>query len=590
MRPVGFSSNCLFKRLWVQYCYTYVSLFNGVIQTKYSHQTACGYGCSALLTCAEGWLANTNITMCNEYRSWNGSLTCIREGGIDLSVESGGKVVRAIGLHWLDISATFPITGVPTCYWIYNGSFTGRSFYTSVFKCSPLSDSTSEVTCETYGTNIKTTLSFRTPLWMDQNVTLRCTGKRDAQLTVDLQECKNVTENGISVTFNSSSYLSNGSFYCPGNSWLFNSNWEYISGHKAETKCLVNAQWKSYNGLFCEPETIPTLQKIRTVSEGESLNINCNYISSLANTTYFHVGNTIYKLAKGSQLTLTNLKASDNLTPISCSTITPYTLYFNKSGRSPNYLLKVQYAPQYINATTEYRCSWQIGQTGVCRFEFASNPLADLVVISNNGNTQTELPSVLIVGGEKGKHQGSLKSANVTENDAGTYKVKITSSKFSKGITLTVIITILKDKPPVHESSTNIGEVVGLSVAGGFIVLAAAAIGIRFYILHRKLKGSGTNKRKKVETVDTVRLEDAYLEISPTAKSNVESTHMGNSKLNNDQTEYENFKDNVEVTTKEDGYTEFSLMQPEHSATKAPTNTEYEQPLKTKQPTYEQFN
>ncbi|XP_078489980.1 uncharacterized protein LOC100185655 isoform X2 [Ciona intestinalis] len=527
MRPVGFSLNCLYKRLWIQYCSTYVTPGNGVIQTKYS-QSPCGYGCSALLTCADGWLANTNITVCDEHESWNGSLTCIREGGIDLSVAVGGKVVRALGLHWLDISASFPITAGQTCNWIYNGSFTGRSFYSSVFKCTSFSSSGSAVTCETYGTNIKTTLTFRTPLWVDQNVTLRCTGKRDAQLTVDLQECKNVTENGISVTSNSSNYLSNGSFYCPGNSWLFNSNWDYIYGDKAETKCLVNAQWKSYNGLFCEPETIPTLQKIRTVSEGESLNINCNYVSSLANTTYFHVGNTIYKLAKGSQLTLTNLKASDDLTPISCSTITPYTLYFNKTGRSPNYLLKVQYAPQYINATTEYRCSWQIGQIGVCTFQFASNPLADLVVISNNGNTQTELPSVTIVGGEKGKHQGALKKTNVTENDAGTYKVKISSSKFSKGITLTLIITIPKDKLPVQESSpsTDIGKIVGISVAGGFIVLALAAIGIRFYILHRKSKGSGTNKKKKVETVETVRLEDAYLEIFATAKSNVESTTM----------------------------------------------------------------
>ncbi|CAK8677346.1 unnamed protein product [Clavelina lepadiformis] len=133
----------------------------------------------------------------------------------------------------------------------------------------------------------------------------------NASLQLNVQECPSSLPYGVVITSSSRPYRcqATGMFSCPTGD-LFYSNGTALPS--SDTTCLANAEWSGQDNLQCwsAPDVMIHIEKGRCIQ----------------------------------------LLREDNMKPISCQAVTPYTEIYNNTGRSLTVTVNVLYGPAYATS------------------------------------------------------------------------------------------------------------------------------------------------------------------------------------------------------------------------------------------------
>ncbi|XP_076802433.1 uncharacterized protein LOC143446603 [Clavelina lepadiformis] len=270
----------------------------------------------------------------------------------------------ATGFNNLTVTAQFPTStsNTDSCFWFYGGeldSGSGAQFYSGAFGCDfPAPGTYDSITCTVQtidGTNYTiTTLTITQPLVAGNiNMEVRCTtATTPGPITRTVQECPTSLSDGVTITSPSQTYQASGKFSCPTGD-LFYSNGTALPS--SDTTCLTNAEWRGQDNLQCWTAPNATLTGDLNIVENNDITLTCDYnvtVIPSGTSSIFYFDNIGYTLEKEYAFTL-HLQREDNMKPISCQAITPYTEIYNNTGRSLNETVNVLYAPDTVVSKVE---------------------------------------------------------------------------------------------------------------------------------------------------------------------------------------------------------------------------------------------
>ncbi|XP_076799913.1 uncharacterized protein LOC143445008 [Clavelina lepadiformis] len=476
------------------------SFLHGVVVTS-SSQT---YQASGMFSCPTGDLCYSNGTALP-----SGDTTCLAnakwlaQDNLDCKgALPGTKIITdppnnplATGFNNLIVNAQFP---TPTdtsdaCAWYYGGeldSGSGALFYTGAFGCNvPAPGTYDSITCTEQtidGTNhIITTLKITQPLVAGNlSIEVRCAIAViiPGSVTVLVQDCPTSLSYGIVITSSFRTYQASGMFSCPKGDLFYSNGTELPSG---DTVCLVNAEWKGQENLQCWKASDALITGNLIVPEGDSISLTCNYDDTIipkATSSIFYFDKIGYLITKD-EIFRMELKKEDNMKPISCQVVTPYTQIYNNTGRSSVEYVNVQYSPYQVVNTS---CSWTIDKTEVCDIWFFSNPEMKFVSLSLNDKAVSNDGKDIVFS--NGYEQHYLYTRNqVTSSDEGTYNLILSSLLPPYNYSIEFDIAVVNiDQPPTPD---NTGAIVGGTVAA--VALICITVVLALYVTRRQPTPNG---------------------------------------------------------------------------------------------------
>ncbi|XP_076802013.1 uncharacterized protein LOC143446309 [Clavelina lepadiformis] len=175
----------------------------------------------------------------------------------------------------------------------------------------------------------------------------------NASLQLNIKECPSSLPYGVVITSSSRPYRyqATGMFSCPTGD-LFYSNGTALPS--SDTTCLANAEWSVQDNLQCWSAPDVMLNGDLNVIELDDITLTCDYdvtVIPSGTSSIFYFDNVGYTLKKEDSFTL-QLQREDNMKPISCQAITPYTEIYNNTGRSLTETVNVLYGPTYATSHT----------------------------------------------------------------------------------------------------------------------------------------------------------------------------------------------------------------------------------------------
>ncbi|XP_076799922.1 uncharacterized protein LOC143445016 [Clavelina lepadiformis] len=436
----------------------------------------------------------------------------------------------ATGFNNLIVTAQFPI---PTdlgdsCYWLYGGELDSRDGYIySTNDCDPSpSNLNRSITCTEQtldGTShIITTLTITQPL-VAGNITfqVRCYHATNIPTPVNrtVQDCPSSFPYGVVITSSSQTYPASGMFSCPSGDLFYSNGTAPPSG---DTVCLVNAEWKGQENLQCWKAFDASITGNLIVPEGDSISLTCNYDDTIipkATSSIIYFDKIGYLITKD-EIFRMELKKEDNMKPVSCQVVTPYTQIYNDTGRSRVEYVNVQYGPYKVVNTS---CSWTIDKTEVCDISLFSNPEMKFISLSLNDEAVSNDGKDIVFS--NGYEQHYLYTRNqVTSRDEGTYNLTLSHLLPPYNYSIEFDVTVVNiDQLPTPD---NTGAIVGGTVAA--VALICITVVLALYITRRQPtpNGKGTSRMSPVTAPEMS--NEAYVEFDHTTQSNAKTSNYEN--------------------------------------------------------------
>ncbi|CAK8677324.1 unnamed protein product [Clavelina lepadiformis] len=395
----------------------------------------------------------------------------------------------ATGFNNLIVTAQFPtpIDIGDSCALYYGGeldSGSGASFYSGAFGCDPPAPGTYDsITCTEQtidGTSHTiTTLTITQPLVAgNMNIEVRCNiATTPGSITRAVKDCPSFLPYNVVITSSSGTYQASGMFSCPTGDLFYSNRTNVPSGH---TSCSSNTQWSGEESLRC--------------GTGGSVTLSCDYDQSIKPTgehSIFYLNGTGYKTAKENIFKFT-LHKEDDMKPISCQAVTPYTETYNNTGRSPTYILKALYEPYQKNSTL---CVWNVDEAEECLVKFYSNDLLEYMSVHRDGG----LPAV-----DDGSNNHLYSNENeyiyvytklqVSSSDEGDYTIVVNSSipPYQHSVNFTILVN--------NDVAMPVGDI--LAAIFGVVIILAISVAVACHMIKSRGK-----QAKNLEQTPSVRQE-----------------------------------------------------------------------------------
>ncbi|XP_076801582.1 uncharacterized protein LOC143446023 isoform X2 [Clavelina lepadiformis] len=403
----------------------------------------------------------------------------------------------ATGFNNLIVTAQFPTPtrSFASCFWYYGGeldSGSGASFYNAVFGgCEPPAPGTYDsITCTEQtidGTNHTiTTLKITQPLVVGNlNIEVRCSiATTPGSITRAVKDCPSSLPYGVVITSSSQTYQVAGMFSCPTGD-LFYSNG--ISVPSAHTSCSANTQWSGEENLRCGTAPSVDISGKLTTFEGGSVTLSCDYDQSIKPTgehSIFYLNGTGYKTAKENIFKFT-LHKEDDMKPISCQAVTPYTETYNNTGRSPTYILKALYEPYQKNSTL---CVWNVDEAEECLVKFYSNDLLEYMSVHRDG-----LPAINDgfnnhLYSNENEYIYVYTKPQVSSSDQGDYTIIVNSSipPYQHSVNFTILVN--------SDVAMPVGDI--LAAIFGVVIFLAIAVAVVCHMITSRGKQTKSPEQK----------------------------------------------------------------------------------------------
>ncbi|XP_076801645.1 uncharacterized protein LOC143446066 [Clavelina lepadiformis] len=512
------------------------SLSYGVVVTSSSRT----YQASGMFSCPTGDLFYSNgtapsssNTICLANAQWlaQDNLQCTGASpGTKISTDPPNNPL-ATGFNNLIVTAQFPTptSNTDTCSWFYGGELdsegSGASFYSGLFGgCVVPSPGTYDtITCTEQTIDGKshtiTALTITQPLVAgDINIEVRCAIAViiPGSVTMLVQDCPSSFPYGVVITSSSRTYKTSGMFSCPTGDLFYSNGTALPSG---DTLCLANAEWSGQNYLQCWSASDPLMTGNLIVSEGDTTSLACNYDETVfpeVTSLIFYFDELGYVISKDEMFHV-KLEKEDNMKPISCQVVTPYTQIYNDTGRSRVEHVNVQYASFGMENIS---CSWTIDKTEVCDISFFSNPEMKFVFLSlNDKSVSNDGKDIVFSNGYE--HHYLYTRNQVTSNDEGTYNLILSHLLPPYNYLIEFDVTVVNiDQPPTPD---NTGAIVGGIVAA--VALICITVVLALYITRRQPILQPEDKTKTFHHTIPQMVNEEYVELENHVQGNIDRTN-----------------------------------------------------------------
>jgi len=201
------------------------------------------------------------------------------------------------------------------------------------------------------------------------------------------------------------------------------------------------------------------------IMEGDSERFECNIDYEKELTTAYGWLKDDQKINSDDYLVIDGVRVEDDGV-YACQTEDDFNL------ATSQFNLRVQFSPRTTFTTGgsnkgEAECNFIIGQTGNCQISFYSYPIAENIKLTKGDGSEVRLSIESLI--ENSNQIVTLKSDEVSEKDAGSYQLTVTSDLFpSSPLYYDVTIT-------VGESTSGLSKenkiIISCCTVGGFLVL-----------------------------------------------------------------------------------------------------------------------
>ncbi|CAK8678038.1 unnamed protein product [Clavelina lepadiformis] len=298
-------------------------------------------------------------------------------------------------------------------------------------------------------------------------------------------------------------YGRKGMFTCPKGTTLFYSNGTRPS--KRRTVCQVTSKWTGQDNLECWTAPNVILSPVMSDTSGAAqVSILCEYNDTfpVGDKSIYYFGEGSKELPKGEPLVLQSGN-NDHYQNVSCQAVTPYTQFFNESGRSSASGIHIPHAPYQ---TERKPCSWFVGQSGSCIVNFLSNPPVMFESLTKHGSpVQNEMVSYINTSTQSiFNHQTFVLFRSMVKLiDNGTYSLNVRTPDSSQIYTMSFdqdLTTQLNQTDGVDYSpvvGTNSDVIIGVTTA---VVVVFVVLLIVLTVLCRKMQHKVEEKEEEEES------------------------------------------------------------------------------------------
>nr|XP_026695348.1 uncharacterized protein LOC104265713 isoform X4 [Ciona intestinalis] len=379
-----------------------------------------------------------------------------------------------------------------------------------------------------------------------------------------LQACSSPTSNNVPVNPSSGVYNTQANFSCPQDSTLF--NMDGTTGNTA-TKCLATAEWENEKIVQCWSAPTATLIGNNTICAGNIATFQCNATGGVPSLDrveiYFNNPN---QTLVGNTWTSNPLSSSNNGDIVECRAINSYTAMqeYANLGRDSKTLI-IHYAAEGFavnDGTTSHSniCTWYIAPPGPrsCTITFSLNPttytttlIKDGAMVTNDAinQPQTSTSQTFVFT----RNQPSF-------NDSGNYTLRINNGMFENTFTFNILVIneVQPTPTPPIPQPDNLGVIIGAAVGGvvAFILIIILVV----YCLRQQNNKQHKDKEVTGRSNIGMEAEHGYYEIAD--RSPYQNEQVTNNIPATQSTNYENLKDNVNVTRDEQGYADIQSVGP----------------------------
>ncbi|XP_078489993.1 uncharacterized protein LOC100186451 [Ciona intestinalis] len=385
------------------------------------------------------------------------------------------------------------------------------------------------------------------------------------QVQLHIKDCSSPTPNNVPVNPSSGVYNTQANFQCSHGSTLF--NMDGTTGNTA-TKCLATAEWENEKIVQCWSAPTATLIGNNTICGGNIATFQCTASGGVPslNRVEIYFRNQKQTLV-GNTWTSNPLSSSNNGNIVECRAINSYTAMsqYSKLGRDSKTLI-VHYAAEGFavnDGTTSHSniCTWYIAPPGPrsCTITFSLNPTTYITTLTKDGamvtNDATNQP-------QTSTSQSFVFTRNQPSfNDSGNYTLRINNGIFEN--TFTFNILVINEVQPTTTTAPipppdNLGVLIGAAVGG-----VVAFILIIILVLHCLRKQNNKQHKDKEVTGRSnigMEAEHGYYEVAD--RSLYQNEQVTNNIPATQSTNYENLKDNVNVTRNKQGYADLQSAGP----------------------------
>uniref|UniRef100_F6QRE5 Basement membrane-specific heparan sulfate proteoglycan core protein-like n=1 Tax=Ciona intestinalis TaxID=7719 RepID=F6QRE5_CIOIN len=376
-----------------------------------------------------------------------------------------------------------------------------------------------------------------------------------------IKDCSSPTPNNVPVNPSSGVYNTQANFQCSHGSTLF-----YINGTTGNTatKCLATAEWENEKIVQCWSAPTATLIGNNTICAGNIATFQCTASGGVPSLDRVEIYfNNQKQMLVGNTWTSNPLSSSNNGDIVECRAINSYTAMqeYTNLGRDSK-TLNVHYAAEGFavnDGTTSHSniCTWYIAPPGPrsCTITFSLNPTTYTTTLTKDGamvtNDATNQP-------QTSTSQSFVFTRNQPSfNDSGNYTLKINNGIFENTFTfnISVIYEVQPTPPPPIPPPDNLGVIIGAAVGGvvGFIIIIIFVVYCLRWQINKEHKDKEVTGRSNIG----MEAEHGYYEVADRSpyqnEQNIRATQSTN---------YENLKDNVNVTRDEQGYADIQGVGP----------------------------
>nr|XP_018672153.1 uncharacterized protein LOC104265713 isoform X2 [Ciona intestinalis] len=560
-------SSCFAQNILLQACSSPTSNNVPVNPSSGVYNTQANFSCpqDSTLFNMDGTTGNT-ATKCLATAEWeNEKIVQCWSANPTLNLPSpGNTATRALGITNLTISTTISTTLYNTCAWSYRNN-KSLIFYAKNFgRCLTPSNAEVAVTCTDNGGTVTSQLRFIQAINASFNVTVDCDITTVSFLTVIIQACSSPTPSNVPVNPSSGVYNTQANFQCSHGSTLF-----YVNGTTGNnaTKCLATAEWENEKIVQCWSAPTATLIGNNTICAGNIATFQCNATGGVPSLDrveiYFNNPN---QTLVGNTWTSNPLSSSNNGDIVECRAINSYTAMqeYANLGRDSKTLI-IHYAAEGFavnDGTTSHSniCTWYIAPPGPrsCTITFSLNPttytttlIKDGAMVTNDAinQPQTSTSQTFVFT----RNQPSF-------NDSGNYTLRINNGMFENTFTFNILVIneVQPTPTPPIPQPDNLGVIIGAAVGGvvAFILIIILVV----YCLRQQNNKQHKDKEVTGRSNIGMEAEHGYYEIAD--RSPYQNEQVTNNIPATQSTNYENLKDNVNVTRDEQGYADIQSVGP----------------------------
>nr|XP_026695340.1 uncharacterized protein LOC100178478 isoform X3 [Ciona intestinalis] len=481
-------------------------------------------------------------------------------------------------------SGYFCVTGSPkTLAWSFldlSGTTLAFFTFTTNFGSNPCQPATPvpgyNATCQYKGSCYTTTFSVTNKLTSSFNQStlyLIHSGSSCFAQNISLQACSSPTPNNVPINPSSGVYNTQANFQCSHGLSLF-----YLNGTTGNTatKCFATSEWENENIVQCWSAPTATLIGNNTICAGNIATFQCTASGGVPSwdrvEVYFNNQN---QTLVGNTWTSNPLSSSNNGDIVECRAINSYTAMqeYSNLGRDSKTLI-IHYAAEGFavnDGTTSHSniCTWYIAPPGPrsCTITFSLNPTTYTTTLTKDGamvtNDATNQP-------QTSTSQSFVFTRNQPSfNDSGNYTLRINNGIFentfifyisaiNEGQPTTTITPATGGTPPPIPPPDNLGVIIGAAVGGvvAFLLIIILAV----YCLKMQINKIHQDKEVTGRSNIGMEAEHGYYEVANL--SAYQNEHVTNNIPATQSTNYENLKDNVNVTRDERGYVDIQSVGP----------------------------